>query len=106
MLYPKQIAACSCWLLAAATFVNVNVRTNIVDALSSSLSSSPNPKRPILSLTGSGDVSGFLYGKLQRATSLYGSGLVGPATAVVLGDRDSVKLGGMLTKKTTEGSRS
>uniref|UniRef100_A0A7S4EK86 Uncharacterized protein n=1 Tax=Pseudo-nitzschia australis TaxID=44445 RepID=A0A7S4EK86_9STRA len=94
MLYPKRIAACPCWLLAAATFVTVNV--NVVDALSSSSSPKPKPKpnRPIVSLSGSGDVSGFLYGKLQRATSLYGSGLVGPATAVVHGDRDLVELGG------------
>ena len=43
--------------------------------------------RPIVVLSSNqnkdnGEVSGFLYGKLQRATSLYGSGLIGPATAV------------------------
>ena len=51
-----------------------------------------NSKRPIVSLTGTGDVSGFLYGKLQRATSIYGSGLVGPATAIVHGDKDLKEL--------------
>lgn len=58
--------------------------------------SSPNaaavPQRPMISLTGEGDVSGFLYGKLQRATSLYGSDLKGPATAIIHGDRDSREL--------------
>jgi len=45
-------------------------------------------KRPMISLTGHGEVSGYLYGKLQRATSIYGSGLVGPATAIIHGDQD------------------
>ena len=49
-------------------------------------------KRPIVSLTGEGDVSGFLYGKLQRATSIYGSGLIGPATAIVHGQKDLSQL--------------
>lgn len=46
----------------------------------------------MVSLTGEGDVSGFLYGKLQRATSIYGSGLVGPATAIVHGNKDLTEL--------------
>mmetsp|Transcript_20554 Transcript_20554/g.51109 ORF Transcript_20554/g.51109 Transcript_20554/m.51109 type:complete len:446 (-) Transcript_20554:138-1475(-) len=61
-------------------------------AVSGLSSSSSNPKRPIVSLTGEGEVSSFLYGKLQRATSLYGSGLCGPATAVFHGSKDVSQL--------------
>lgn len=46
----------------------------------------------MVSLTGEGGVSGFMYGKLQRATSIYGSGLIGPATAIVHGDKDTKEL--------------
>ncbi|OEU17913.1 hypothetical protein FRACYDRAFT_238343 [Fragilariopsis cylindrus CCMP1102] len=38
------------------------------------------------------DVSEFLYGKLQRATALYGSGLLGPATATINGEKDMKEL--------------
>mmetsp|Transcript_30563 Transcript_30563/g.72097 ORF Transcript_30563/g.72097 Transcript_30563/m.72097 type:complete len:446 (-) Transcript_30563:98-1435(-) len=87
MISQNRFAHC-CWLLLAArSLTDVSVY-----GLSSSPKPSSKPKRPLVSLTGSGDVSGFLYGKLQRATSLYGSGLTGPATAVVHGDRDTSEL--------------
>jgi hypothetical protein len=83
-------------MLRKAVFLLVAFTTRevaVVESLSSSGDSgSTTPKRPMVSLTGTGDVSGFLYGKLQRATSIYGSGLVGPATAIVHGDKDAREL--------------
>lgn len=75
--------------LFLALLVLAWVREAAVNGLSSS---NANPKRPIVSLTGEGDVSGFLYGKLQRATSIYGSGLTGPATAIIHGSKDVSEL--------------
>jgi len=52
-------------------------------------------KRPIVVLSNSNnkkkntpDVAGFLYGKLQRATSIYGSELTAPTTALTNADPD------------------
>ncbi len=70
------------------TLLALVIPVRVVDGLQAA----SNSKRPIVSLTGTGGVSGFLYGKLQRATSIYGSGLVGPATAVVHGEKDSKEL--------------
>ena len=81
-------------VVLAVVLVAWNPTAPVANALSS-----PTPKsseeallRPMISLTGAGDVSGFLYGKLQRATSIYGSGLIGPATAIVHGDKDTREL--------------
>ncbi|VEU34145.1 unnamed protein product [Pseudo-nitzschia multistriata] len=87
----RKCLAGPCLLLIAVAACAISTGSSSFPA-TEALSSSGKPKRPIVSLTGSGDVSKFLYGKLQRATSLYGSGLVGPATAVVHGDKDTREL--------------
>jgi hypothetical protein len=78
-------------LLAWASRTVVELGT-FVNGLSSQSQSAAPVKRPIVSLTGEGDVSGFIYGKIQRATSIYGSGLIAPATAIVHGDKDRNEL--------------
>lgn len=92
MLRITRSAAWSFLLLLAWTSRTVVVVT--VNGLSSQSKSKSAPPvfRPMVSLTGEGDVSGFIYGKIQRATSIYGSGLIGPATAIVHGDKDRNEL--------------
>jgi len=84
------------FLLLAWTSRTVVELVTVVNGLSSisqsQSQSAPPVKRPIVSLTGEGDVSGFIYGKIQRATSIYGSGLIAPATAIVHGDKDRNEL--------------
>ena len=66
----------------------------LVNGLSAS-NKQPTLKRPIVVLSNSNkkkkntpDVAGFLYGKLQRATSIYGSELTAPTTALTNADPD------------------
>ena len=86
-----------CFILSISIMITAGV-----NGLSSTNTNSNNVsnRRPIVILSnnqdvGKGsapDVSEFLYGKLQRATALYGSGLLGPATATINGEKDMKEL--------------